>query len=184
LARKNLGNTYFSVFSELLVAQTEGLVRSIRYKDLEGDRRDHYTTVASKFICEGPRVFLFSLSDFLLELPKFSVLNQGCLDRLEGEYDAIYLFEILHLSTLRKMLKMLRKHLTKDGFILLRVCVFRKFSIFNSFNVISTNGLEELLKFKFCSVKHYVKMFTDLDLYATEVDDNRKNGVMVFYLQN
>jgi len=184
LARKNLGNTYFSVFSELLSAQTDGLVRRIRYNSFEGDRRDQYMTVASKFACEGSRFFLFSLSDFLLELPNCSVLNQGCLDKLEGEYDAIYLFEILHLGTLRKMLKMLRKHLTKDGFILLRICVFRKFSVFNSFNVISANGLEEFLKFKFCSVKHYVKMFTDLDLYATEVDDNRKNGVMVFYLQN
>lgn len=182
-AYKNLGNTYFSVFSELLAVQCDGFVR-IRHLDSESDRRDRYRTVALKVCCESLHVFLFSLSEFFLELPSVSIVSQMTLDYLEDEYDAIFLFEILHLSTLRKMLKMLRKHLSKDGYILVRICVLRNFSVFNSFNAISAQGLEEFLKFKFCSVKHYVKMFTDLDLYATEVDDDRKNGIVVFYLQN
>jgi len=182
-AYKNLGNTYFSVFSELLAVQCDGFVR-IRHLDSESDRRDRYKTVALKVGCDSLHVFLFSLSEYFLELPFVSIVSQMTLDYLEDEYDAIFLFEILHLSTLRKMLKMLRKHLSKDGYILVRICVLRNSSVFNSFNAISAQGLEEFLKFKFCSVKHYVKMFTDLDLYATEVDDDRKNGIMVFYLQN
>jgi len=182
-ARKNLGNSYFSIYSEMLRVQQEGLIAGPKFVSLESDRRDRYMRILSSYYKRGSRYYLFSLSDFSLRVGSESVSSKFEFGSMSGVYDGILIYEILPIISLRRVLSSLRRFLVRDGFVLVRICCSRITTIFNSFSVIGSQGVDALLKFRFNSVKYYVPMFTLLNYYATRVDDDKMTGVLVFYLQ-
>jgi len=182
-ARKNLGNSYFSIYSEMLRVQQEGLIAGPKFVSLESDRRDRYTRILSSYYKFGSRYYLFSLSDFSLRVGSEFVSSKFEFGSMSGVYDGILIYEILPIISLRQVLSSLRRFLARDGFVLVRICCSRITTIFNSFSVIGSQGVDALLKFRFNSVKYYVPMFTLLNYYATKVDDDKMTGVLVFYLQ-